>query len=143
MHPKSQRRVHGAEFKKQVLAECRQPGASVAAVAMAHGLNVNLVHKWLAGLGIKRTGLATPKSVAHRQLGEGEQTPVALQFVPVALAPSAGPANSGDPVTSSATTDIHIELTRAGTQLCVRWPAMQAAACAQWLRELADAVRGG
>ena len=39
--------VHGAEFKAQVLAECGQPGASVAAIALAHGLNVNLLRKWL------------------------------------------------------------------------------------------------
>jgi transposase-like protein len=41
MQPNSKRRVHGAEFKAQVLAECEEPGASVAAVALAHGLNVN------------------------------------------------------------------------------------------------------
>jgi transposase len=49
MHPKPQRRVHGVEFKTAVLADCRQPGASVAAVALAHGLNVNLVRKWRSG----------------------------------------------------------------------------------------------
>ena len=55
MHPnRSQRRVHSAEFKTQVLAECRQPGASVAAVAIAHGLNPNIVRKWLAGRNLKR-----------------------------------------------------------------------------------------
>jgi transposase len=47
MHPKSSRRVHRAEFKAQVLAECRDSGMSVAAVALAHGLNVNLVRKRL------------------------------------------------------------------------------------------------
>jgi transposase len=38
MQPKTQRRMRGAEFKAQVLAECQEPGASVAAVALAHGL---------------------------------------------------------------------------------------------------------
>ena len=34
MHPnRSNRRVHSPEFKAQILAECRQPGASVSAVA--------------------------------------------------------------------------------------------------------------
>jgi transposase len=78
MQPKSQRRVHGAEFKAQVLQECRQPGASVAAVALAHGLNVNLVRKWLVGRGLKRTGLVAPRPIAA--------VPPALQFVPVGLA---------------------------------------------------------
>jgi len=40
------RRRHGAEFKQRVLAECDRPGASVAAVALSHGVNANLVHKW-------------------------------------------------------------------------------------------------
>ena len=65
MQSKSQRRVHDAEFKAQVLAECQEPGASVAAVALAHGLNVNLVRKWLVGRGIKRTGLPAPRTVAR------------------------------------------------------------------------------
>lgn len=41
MQPNSKRRVHGADFKPQCLAEGQQPGASVAAIALAHGLNVN------------------------------------------------------------------------------------------------------
>jgi transposase len=40
------RRRHGAELKRVVLAECAEPGASVASVAIKHGLNANLVHKW-------------------------------------------------------------------------------------------------
>jgi transposase len=40
------RRRHSAEFKQQVLAECDRPGAAVAAVALSHGVNANLVHKW-------------------------------------------------------------------------------------------------
>jgi len=55
----ARRRVHGTGF----LAECQQSGESVAAVALAHGLNVNLVRKWLVGRGIKRTGLPAPRTV--------------------------------------------------------------------------------
>ena len=47
MHSKAAtRRRHGDELKAAVLAECDEAGASVAAVAQAHGLNANLVHKW-------------------------------------------------------------------------------------------------
>lgn len=42
------RRRHGASLKAQILPECERPGASIAAVAMAHGVNANLVHKWRA-----------------------------------------------------------------------------------------------
>ena len=40
------RRPHSAQLKAQVLAECSQQGMSVAKVALAHGLNANLVHNW-------------------------------------------------------------------------------------------------
>ncbi len=40
------RRRHDEDLKRRVLAECEAPGASVAKVAMVHGLNANLVHKW-------------------------------------------------------------------------------------------------
>ena len=139
MQPKSQRRVHGAEFKAQVLAECEQPGASVAAIALAHGLNVNLLRKWLVGRGIKRTGLPAPRTTATRTLpAAGEPAAAApVQFIPVEFE-SAAPA--ADEATTSSTSDIHVELTRGGTLLCVRWPATHAASCAAWLQELAAAA---
>ncbi|MBK6472730.1 MAG: transposase [Betaproteobacteria bacterium] len=40
------RRRHAGELKKAVLAECAEPGASVASVALKHGPNANLLHKW-------------------------------------------------------------------------------------------------
>lgn len=54
------RRRHGAELKAKVLAACNEPGASIAAVALSHGLNANLVRKWLVGRGLKRTGAFEP-----------------------------------------------------------------------------------
>ena len=41
------RRQHSAEFKAQVVGECEQPGASVAAVALSHGINANLLRRWI------------------------------------------------------------------------------------------------
>ena len=41
------RRFYSPEFKAQVMQECRQSGASVAGVAMSHGVNANIVHRWL------------------------------------------------------------------------------------------------
>lgn len=139
MQPKSQRRVHGAEFKTQVLAECQQPGASVAAIAIAHGLNVNLLRKWLVGRGIKRTGLAAPRTVMPMAASTEDTATPSLQFIPVEIATA--------PVTAAATTtpeqaeplaaEIHVELSRGATRLSVRWPSAQAAACTAWLQELA------
>ena len=100
------RRRHSAELKAQVLSECAQPGASVASVALLHGINANVVHKW------RRLAGAAPLPVAS--------------FVPVALpAPScATPA------------DIQMELRRGATSMTITWPAAAAADCAAWMREL-------
>lgn len=138
MQPKSKRRVHGAEFKTQVLAECQRPGASVAAIALAHGLNVNLLRKWLVGRGIQRTGLVAPRAVTRTAAGADETSARSLQFIPVEIASAPVVATAAEPERAEpSVAEIHVELTRGATQLSVRWPSAQAEACAAWLRELA------
>ena len=41
------RRFYSPELKTQVMQECRQPGASIPGVALSHGINANIVHRWL------------------------------------------------------------------------------------------------
>lgn len=43
---KRERRSYSKAFKRRVVAEALEPGASVAAVARRHGLNANLVFLW-------------------------------------------------------------------------------------------------
>jgi len=43
---KKMRRRYSTAPKTQVLAECGEPGASAAKVAMVHGINANVVHRW-------------------------------------------------------------------------------------------------
>lgn len=137
MQPRSQRRVHGAEFKSQVLDECQRPGASVAAIALAHGLNVNLLRKWLVGRGIKRTGLQAPRTVTRKPVAYDDTSTPSLQFIPLEIAPASVAAATTPEQAELAAAEIHVELTRGTTKLSVRWPSAQAAACAAWLRELA------
>jgi transposase len=107
-HRKLPRRRHGKEFKEQVLAECAQPGASVAGVALVHGINANVVHKW------------------RRQAVGAIQAAPTPNFVSLALpGPAAAPA-----------ADIHIELQHGATRMAVTWPAAAAGECAAWMREL-------
>lgn len=44
---RSRRREYSVEFKASVLEQCRQPGASLAGVALSHGINPNMVHRWM------------------------------------------------------------------------------------------------
>ena len=41
------RRVYSRKFKREVVARCLEPGASVSAIALAHGINANVIRKWL------------------------------------------------------------------------------------------------
>jgi len=45
--PVRRRRSHSPEFKARIVAACRDPGVSVAGVALDHGLNDNLVRRWI------------------------------------------------------------------------------------------------
>jgi transposase len=40
------RREHSAEFKQELVGRSLQPGVSVAAIAMEHGINANLLFGW-------------------------------------------------------------------------------------------------
>jgi transposase len=149
MHRKAHRRVHGAEFKARVLVECQRPGASVAAVALAHGLNANLLRKWLQGQGLKRCGLAVPRvatpAAAKSPTKRSEPTTEAaaatvLQFLPIEMdsgGPSARvPKAAARAVEVTGERTIDIALARGDVQLQVRWPASQASACGAWLHVL-------
>ena len=134
MNPKgpNPRRRHGADLKAAVLAECEVPGASVAAVALEHGLNANLVRKWLVGRGIKRTGLPAPR-VVNASTAEASPTLVAAMpasFVPVQL-PPLPPAP-----TATATKDMKVQLRRGATTVTLSWPAECAGELMRWMREL-------
>lgn len=107
------RRRYSEELKAEVMAECDAPGASVAKVAMARGINANVVHRW-------------------RQLArEGEQGTVAKprEFVAVAIAPQV-------PALGQACREIEIELRRGAVTMKVTWPVSASADFAAWTREL-------
>ena len=41
------RRIYDRRAKQELVRRCQQPGVSVAATALAHGLNANLLRKWI------------------------------------------------------------------------------------------------
>ena len=86
----NKRRQHSPEFKQQVVAESSRRGASVAGVAMAHGINANQLHKW-------RRDLLRLKSTATRNA-----------LVPVTVEPA--PIMIAAPTTESCPGAIEIEL---------------------------------
>lgn len=114
------RRLHSAEFKANAVASCMQPGMSMAAVAMANGVNANLLRRWVREAEL-RPGADRSEALAISTAPL--KTPSAA-FVPMQL-----PAHSASP-------DIRIELRRGATSVTVTWPSGAAADCAAWMREL-------
>jgi len=90
----------------------------MAAVALAHGLNANLLRRWVVAAG------PTPR--APLPATTVEDRAAAPTFVPLPL-----PAP-----TPSLPEPIRIELVRGGATIRVQWPLSAAAQCAAWLREL-------
>ena len=83
----------------------------MAKVAMSHGINANVVHRWRQ---LAREGLPGVPA----RTGE---------FVPVSLA--AAPSPNG-------TRDIHIQVRRGSTAMTISWPVSAAADLGAWMREL-------
>ena len=107
------RRAHSAEFKAQVVAACRSPGVSIAAVAMANGVNANLARRWVVDAE-RRSGGALARAAG----GAVPATFVPLQLPPVDAVP----------------VDIRIELRRGTAVINVSWPCAAASECAAWIR---------
>ena len=118
---RSARRIHAPELKKAVLEECRARG-SVASVAMAHGLNANLVHKWRR----QEPG----KSAVASAVQSSMQT-----FIPVAIAsPGLVAPSAPTPPACAEPRELRIEMRRGTLVATVTMPATTESA--EWLREL-------
>jgi transposase len=112
------RRRHSPVFKAEAVGACQQPGVSIAAVALARGLNANMLRDWVRKA--ERSGrpiairTTEPSDVMHESEG----------FMPVSL--PASPAESA----------IRIEVRRNGRSVSIEWPASAARECALLLKEL-------
>jgi transposase len=154
MHSKrASRRRHSAELRAKVLAACDEAGASVAAIAHAHDLNANLVHKWRRDRGAMP--LSSPASVTPPEFIALSSPPAPFPAAPVVPSVTgvveqttqspavkrapAGAASGFVPVQlempRAAPVDIRLELHRGAATVIVSWPAQDAAACGTWLRE--------
>ena len=110
------RRRYSTQFKQELVMLCRQPGMSVASVARRHGINHNIVHRWIREH-LPPALTASPSASVAAEPG----------FVPVAL-PTQLPRDA-DGV-------IEVHITRGDLQVKIRWPANAAAeatACLQGL----------
>ena len=105
-------------FKSQVVTAARQPGVSTAAVALANGLNANLLRRWIS------------ESDAPRPMTRSNTAALTATAQPPFVALQVAPRKD------SSEGLIHIELQRTGTTLRIQWPVSAAHECACWVREV-------
>lgn len=94
------RRVYSAQFKAELIATCQQPGASIAATARDHGMNANVLHRWLRE---HRLGLHQAASnTAHVAAPSSAPACVDAAVEPVVNAqPARTPTHQAHPVLAS------------------------------------------
>ena len=85
------KRIYADEFKAELVRQCLVPGTSVAATGMAHGVNANLLRRWIVLHGAR-----------ERTAGQAALLPVTLQ--------AAHPTSTQPPCAPSLPQTIEIEV---------------------------------
>lgn len=118
------RRKHSKEFRAEVIQACREPRASVAAIALRSGLNANVVYRWLREDAGANAGADAGVHADAGSLAVMGGRPGA-EFIAVQLPPPA----------AAQSTAIRLEMRRGASFVTVSWPLQGAGQCAAWLRE--------
>ncbi len=116
--PSRRRRYHPEEFKQAVIEACCEPGASVAGIALANGVNANQVRRWM-----RERSIAVPKQRKSMPTAQPASA-MAPEFVQVPIAPA-----------EPESRDIRIEIRRGNAAIMIDWPVQAAGDCAAWLRD--------
>lgn len=111
------RRYYSPELKCQIVAECQVSGASVAGVALAHGVNANIVHRWM------------------REQADALLPAPRNEFVALNLPPPVEQVPATEPSSPPPARAIHVEVRRSAGVVTVNWPMEDSASCAAWLRD--------
>ncbi|ABD68909.1 transposase IS3/IS911 [Rhodoferax ferrireducens T118] len=116
-------RTYTRQFKAELVVACQQPGASIAAIALQHGMNANVLHRWLKEH--ERDG-------RHRLIGP-DPLGVAVPATPVpAFIPLKLPTSMLEPTAC----DIKVELRKGAVSMILTWPASAAADLVHWTRAI-------
>jgi transposase-like protein len=120
----STRRTHRAytrQFKAELVAAAQQPGASIAALALQHGMNANVLHRWLK----EHEQDARHQLVGLSSSAQSLTTSPVPAFIPIKL-PMAAAAYE------PTACEIKVELRKGAVSMIITWPASAAGDLAQW-----------
>ena len=115
-------RKHSDEFKARVVALALEPHASMASVALANGINANMLRCWVRA----SSPTSAPSTVAH-----DDRNAQALSFVQLPLRADKPLATPPAPATSPV---IEVQIQRGETRVVVSLPMISDSAA--WVREV-------
>lgn len=119
------RQQYSREFKSMVVAQARHPHVSIAAVALSHRLNANLLRKWIKDADPNYVSKRESKFTSVSDMACAQTAPA---FVPVKMSAHSTP-DSHSPC-------IEVEVQKASATVKVKWPLQASNACLVWLREI-------
>tara|TARA_R100001224_G_C3990539_1_gene139101 strand:+ start:101 stop:541 length:441 start_codon:yes stop_codon:yes gene_type:complete len=140
LNSKPQRRTYSPQFKAELVAQCLEGHTSLTALAVDHGMNPNVLHRWVTEHA--RYGKHSLQSVQPTPDDQTiDITPanwVALKPAQAVQAPKAN--NTKAAATPSRSTGsetiVELELSARDLTMKVRWPTRDYQAFARWTREV-------
>lgn len=136
------RRQHPPHYKAELVQLCLSSGASLASIALDHGLNPNLLRRWV--IEHERLGLHTDDGVSKQQALAADKPSSFPGFVPLVMNNAdtaldtqriATPEVGSDPDLTLITT-ARVELTGKRMNATLHWPTSQGPALVTLLRDL-------
>lgn len=135
------RRTYSQQFKAEMVAQCLEGHVALASLAIDHGMNPNVLHRWVTEHerygkhALQDDGMALPVQTV-------DMTPAnwfAVKPVPVVddrpvMAPTPPVAQEPERVQINKT--IEVALTARGLTMTVRWPCDDHQGLARFAREL-------
>lgn len=115
------KRTYSADTKAELLAACNAPGASIAAVASANGMNANVLHRWLKESSQPRLPIGSGTGTGATALDIAGQS--APSFIALPLL-----TKLPEPVER----EIKVEVRKGALVMTVTWPMSAASEFACW-----------
>ncbi|MCP1118267.1 transposase [Robbsia andropogonis] len=117
-HKGRTRRTYSREFRSDLVAQSQQLGMSCSALAISHGMNPNVLRRW-----IKESGQTPAPKKATQHI---DTVPA---FIPLPMAVTS-------PAPESPSVPVRIEVQRNGITIAIDWPAGRLDDSAAWVREI-------
>ena len=135
------RRTYSPQFKAEMVAQCLEGNVALASLAIDHGMNPNVLHRWVTEherygkhtlqddgviLPVQTVDVTPANWFAVKPLSVADNHQVMTPAPPVAQAP--------EPIQTNKT--IEVALTARGVTMAVHWPHDDHRGLARFAREL-------